>query len=92
MDKALVESTILINLKEFPRSKVINSPNNQRRLSVAASTSIQDAVVADQSNLSDITPLTNSLSNTFSTLTGDSLLEALEYAILYLSINKTNFN
>jgi hypothetical protein len=92
MDKALVESTILINLKEFPRSKIVNGQTNQRRLSVGASTSIQDAVDANQSNLPDITPLTISLSSTFSTFTGDNLLEAVEYAILYLSTNKTNFN
>jgi hypothetical protein len=92
MDKALVESTILINLKEFPRSNIVNGQTNQRRLSVGASTSIQDAVDANQSNLPDITPLTISLSNTFSTFTGDNLLEAVEYAILYLSTNKTNFN
>ena len=69
MDKALVESTILINLKEFPRSKIVNGQTNQRRLSVGASTSIQDAVDANQSNLPDITPLTISLRSTFSTFT-----------------------
>ena len=92
MDKALVESTILINLQEFPRSKIERDQENQRRLSAQESTSIQDAVDRDKANLSDITPLTNSLSNTFSTFTGASLLEALEYSILYLSNNKTNFN
>jgi hypothetical protein len=92
MDKTLVESTILVNLQEFPRSKVSNSSQNQRRLSLQENTSIQDAVDTDQTNLSDITPLTNSLSTTFSTFAGESLLEAVEYAIQYLSVNKTNFN
>ena len=79
MDKALVESTILINLQEFPRSKIEIDQEKQRRLSAEASTSIQNAVDKDQTNLSDISPLTNSLSNTFSTFTEESLLEALEY-------------
>lgn len=92
MDKALVESTILINLQEFPRSKIERDQENQRRLSAQESTSIQDAVDKDKAILSDITPLTNSLSNTFSTFTGANLIEALEYSILYLSNNKTNFN
>ena len=51
MDKALVESTILINLQEFPRSKIERDQENQRRLSAQESTSIQDAVDRDKANL-----------------------------------------
>ncbi|MBT3668545.1 MAG: hypothetical protein HN548_13785 [Opitutae bacterium] len=92
IDKTLVESTLLINLQEFPRSKIDKSNQNNRRLSNGASTSIQDAVDSNQTALSEITPLTISLQNTFSTFNDENLLEALEYAISYLALNKTNFN
>ena len=92
INKTLVESTILINLQEFPRSKIASSTHNNRRLSDGASTSIQDAVDSNQTVLAEITPLTRSLQNTFSTFKDENLLEALDYAVNYLALNKTNFN
>ena len=92
IDKALVESTILINLKEFPRNSADFTVKNQRRLSAVASTSIQEVVDLNQTALTQISPLTDSLTKTFSSFPTESMLEAFEYAISYLSANKTNFN
>lgn len=91
MNKALVESTILINLQEIRGTKINSTKKNQRRLSQGAGTSIQNAVEQSKALLPDLLPLTNSLTNTFSNLGNESLLEAVEFAINYLAQNKLNF-
>ncbi len=91
MNKALVESTILINLQEIRGTKINSTKKNQRRLSQGASTSIQNAVEQSKALLPDLLPLTNSLTNTFSNLGNESLLEAVEFAVNYLAQNKVNF-
>ena len=92
IDKALVESAILINLQEFPSSTDNIRNTNQRRLSGNAGTSIQGIIDLNRSSLPQIDPLTSSLTSTFSSFTNENLLEALEYSINYLSDNKENFN
>ena len=92
IDKALVESTILINLPSLTNGTHIPSISNQRRLSDTASTSIQSVVDLNQSALPDTTALISSLTKTFNSFTDENLGEALEYAVSYLVDNKTNFN
>ena len=92
IDKALVESAILINLQEFPSSTDNIRNKNQRRLSGNAGTSIQGIIDLNRSSLPEIDPLTNSLTSTFSSFPNENLLEAVEYSINYLSNNKENFN
>ena len=92
IDKALVESAILINLQEFPSSTDNIRNTNQRRLSVNAGTSIQGIIDLNRSSLPEIDPLTSSLTSTFSSFPNENLLEAVEYSINYLSNNKENFN
>jgi hypothetical protein len=92
IDKALVESTILINLKEFPRNTAGIVTKNQRRLSAVAKTSIQQVVDLNQSAVPQISSLTDSLTRTFSSFPNESMLDAFEYSIGYLSTNKINFN
>ena len=92
IDKALVESAILINLQEFPNSTDNIRNTNQRRLSGNAGTSIQGIIDLNRSSLPEIAPLTNSLTSTFSSFPNENLLEAVEYSINYLSNNKDNFN
>lgn len=92
IDKALVESAILINLQEIHSSTVHNRNTNQRRLSGNAGTSIQGIIDLNRSSLPEIAPLTNSLTSTFSSFANENLLEAVEYSINYLSVNKNNFN
>ena len=92
IDKALVESAILINLQEFHNSNEHKQNTYQRRLSVNAGTSIQGIIDLNRSSLPEITALTNSLSSTFSSFPNESLSEAVEYSINYLSDNKNNFN
>ncbi len=91
MNRALVESTILINLQEIRGTKINSTKKNQRRLSQGAGTSIQNAVEQSKAVLPDLLPLTNSLTNTFSNLGNESLLEAVKFAINYLAQNKLNF-
>jgi len=92
IDKTLVESTILINLKEFPRNPAGIVTKNQRRLSAVARTSIQEVVDLNQSAVPQISSLTDSLTKTFSSFPKESMLDAFEYSIGYLSTNKINFN
>lgn len=92
IDRALVESTILINLQQFSRTNTSSKGKEQRRLSPIASTSIQQVVDLNQSTLPELTTLTDSLTNVFNSFPNESLLEAFEYSINYLSVNKTNFN
>ena len=92
IDKALVESAILINLQEFHNSNEHKQNTYQRRLSVNAGTSIQGIIDLNRSSLPEITALTNSLSSTFSSFPNENLSEAVEYSINYLSDNKSNFN
>ncbi|MDG1326679.1 MAG: hypothetical protein P8P49_13020 [Opitutales bacterium] len=92
IDKALVESAILINLQEFHNSNEHKQNTYQRRLSVNAGTSIQGIIDLNRSSLPEITALTNSLSSTFSSFPNENLSEAVEYSINYLSDNKNNFN
>tara|TARA_B100000161_G_scaffold264648_1_gene238408 strand:- start:8053 stop:10164 length:2112 start_codon:yes stop_codon:yes gene_type:complete len=92
IDKALVESTILINLPSLTDGSHIPSISNQRRLSDTATTSIQSVVDLNQSALPDTTALISSLTKTFNSFTDENLGEALEYAVSYLVDNKTNFN
>ena len=92
IDKALVESAILINLQEFHNSNEHKQNTYQRRLSVKAGTSIQGIIDLNRSSLPEITALTNSLSSTFSSFPNENLSEAVEYSINYLSDNKSNFN
>ncbi|MDG0964374.1 MAG: hypothetical protein P8O23_04890 [Opitutales bacterium] len=92
IDKALVESAILINLQEFHNSNDHKQNTYQRRLSVNAGTSIQGIIDLNRSSLPEITALTNSLSSTFSSFPNENLSEAVEYSINYLSDNKNNFN
>ena len=92
IDKALVESAILINLQEFPSSTDNIRNTNQRRLSGNAGTSIQGIIDLNRSSLPEIDPLTSSLTSTFSSFPNENLLEALEYSVNYLTDNKENFN
>ena len=92
IDKALVESTILINLPSLTDGTHSPSISNQRRLSDTAATSIQSVVDLNQSALPDTTALISSLTNTFNSFPDENLSEALEYAVSYLVDNKTNFN
>lgn len=92
IDKALVESTILINLPSLTDGTHSPSISNQRRLSDTATTSIQSVVDLNQSALPDTTALISSLTNTFNSFPDENLSEALEYAVSYLVDNKTNFN
>ena len=92
IDKALVESTILINLPSLTDGTHSPSISNQRRLSDTATTSIQSVVDLNQSALPDTTALISSLTKTFNSFTDENLGEALEYAVSYLVDNKTNFN
>ena len=92
IDRALVESTILINLQEFSRNNTTFKPKEQRRLSPIASTSIQQVVDLNQSTLPELTTLTDSLTNVFNSFPNENLIEAFEFSIDYLSVNKTNFN
>ena len=92
IDRALVESTILINLQEFSRNNTTFKPKEQRRLSPIASTSIQQVVDLNQSTLPELTTLTDSLTNVFNSFPNENLIEAFEFSINYLSVNKTNFN
>ena len=92
IDKALVESTILINLPSLTDGSHSPSISNQRRLSDTATTSIQSVIDLNQSALPDTTALISSLTNTFNSFPDENLGEALEYAVSYLVDNKTNFN
>ena len=97
IDKALVESTILINLPSLTEGSHNPSTLKQRRLSATATTSIQNVVDLNKSDLTslpmpDTTALTSSLTNTFNSFPDENLGEALEYAVSYLVDNKTNFN
>lgn len=91
IDKTLIESSILINLNVFSKSDSTSNAGG-RRLSAAASTSIQQSVDANHTSLPEITALTDSLTNTFNSFQNENLLEAAEHAINYITDNKTSFN
>ena len=46
----------------------------------------------NQSTLPELTTLTDSLTNVFNSFPNENLIEAFEFSIDYLSVNKTNFN
>ncbi len=92
IDRALVESTILINLNSLTDKKSVEITGKQRRLSNPAITTIQTVVDINQSSLPNTTSLTSSLTKTFNSFPQENLLEALQYSISYLVDGKEKFN